>query len=102
MSRKSIQISLPAAGSTPVETKLRKDIGVNSWVSQVGEATRTATEQAFRGAAAREGVTINIHLSTQPDWAEAARIFLLPQAALWFWTLGMVQKAMNIPPVWRR
>ncbi len=102
MSRKSIQISLPATPSAPAEPELRKEIGVDSWVSQVGDATPTATEQAFRGAAACEGVTVKIHLSTQPDWAEAARIFLLPQAALWFWTLAMAQKAMNIPPVWRR
>jgi hypothetical protein len=102
MSRKSIQISLPAAPSAPVEPELRKDIGVDSWVSPTADATRTTTEQALSRAAADDGVTVKIHLSAQPDWAEAARIFLLPQAALWFWTFGMAQKAMNLSSLWRR
>jgi hypothetical protein len=93
MSRKSIQISLPAA---PAETAIRKDIGVDSWVAQ------TATAEGFSRTTADDGVTVKIRLSTQPDWAEAARIFLLPQAAMWFWTFGMAQKAMNIGPGWRR
>jgi hypothetical protein len=102
MSRKSIQISLPAAPPAPVEPALHKDIGVDSWVSQVGEAARPATAPASSRAEADDGVTVKIHLSTQPDWTEAAKIFLLPQTALWFWTLGMAQKAMNLSPGWRR
>jgi hypothetical protein len=111
MSRKSIQISLPAASVAPAEAPAGQNIGaerggaggVDSWIAQAQDAPRTIAEEAFSRTLTGEGLTIKIRLSPEPDWAEAAKIFfLLPQAALWFWTFGLARKAMRSTPVGRR
>ncbi|MCI4680468.1 hypothetical protein K9U39_14865 [Rhodoblastus acidophilus] len=107
MSRKSIQINVPAAQvQAPVKAPARRKSGaegmVDSWIVQ--DAAQTLAEDAFSPhPIPGEGVTVTVRLSAQPDWAEAAKIFFfLPQAALWFWTFGAAQKAMRLPFDWRR
>jgi hypothetical protein len=108
MSRKSIQISLPIPSPTPapVAAPAPKKSGggavVDSWVTQ--EAAEAPNEPAFSPRAApSEGVTLQVRLSAQPDWLDAAKIFfLLPQTALWFWTFNAAQQAMRAPQFWRR
>ncbi len=108
MSRKSININLPAA---PFEAPAHQTTGagsgavegIDSWVARAQDTPRMFAEDAFSPAGSGEGVTIKIRLSPEPDWAEAAKIFwFLPQAALWFWTFGMARKAMRFSPIGRR
>ena len=108
MSRKSININLPAAPfEAPAPAKMGAgsgdEKGIDSWVAQAQDTPRMFAEHVFSPAGAGEGVTINVRLSPEPDWAEAAKIFwFLPQAALWFWTFGMARKAMRFSPIGRR
>ena len=108
MSRKNIQISLPAVpfeASAHNETGARSgaEEGIDSWVARAQDTPRMFAEDAFSPAGAGEGVTIKVRLSPEPDWAEAAKIFwFLPQAALWFWTFGLARKAMRFSPIARR
>ncbi|HUO54161.1 MAG TPA: hypothetical protein VMU18_05455 [Rhodoblastus sp.] len=118
MSRKSIQINVPApvAPKPPAKASARQkaapaegvvDGVVDSWVTQEVEAVERLAEQAFAPSPLpSDGLTIEVRLTSQPSWAEVAKIFVvLPQAALWFWWLGAAQKAMRVPSfpqLWRR
>lgn len=102
MSRKSVQISIPASGAAPAvpaKAPTRKNAGVDSWVAQADDALG---EDVFAAPFAREGLTFTVKLSTDPDWSEAMKIFFfLPQAALWFWSVGMARRFTRGPYIWR-
>jgi hypothetical protein len=102
MSRKTIQISIPAAGAAataPAPNPTRKTAGVDSWVTQAPEAAKPLEGEILSSKPSRdEGLTFTIRLSAQPDLFEAAKIFFfLPQAALWCWGFGLAQRTLRGP-----
>jgi hypothetical protein len=106
MSRKTIQISIPAAGAstpTPSPAPARKiaavDAGADSWVAQAPRVVEPSRVEILEPMPARdEGLSFTIRLSAQPDLFEAAKIFyFLPQAALWFWGFGLAQRSLRGP-----
>jgi hypothetical protein len=102
MSRKTIQISLPSAPPAP-KPPAPKAVGtgssLESWVTQARDAAEDARVETPAAKGVREsGMAFTVRLSSEPDWFEAAKIFfVLPQAALWFWGLGLAQRSMRDP-----
>lgn len=112
MSRKTIQISIPA--SAPVAAPSPKVVGIktrvahtdavaNSWVAQAPDAAKPAKVEILAPQPVRdEGFAFTVRLSALPDPFEAAKIFFfLPQAALWFWSFGWAQRTLRGPNLWR-
>lgn len=111
MSRKTIQISIPAAGAAPAAPTpapapkfASADAGADSWVAQAPRLAEPARVEILEPEilepkpARDEGLAFTIRLSTQPDLFEAAKVFyFLPQAALWFWGFGLAQRALRSP-----
>jgi hypothetical protein len=97
MSRKTIQISIPAAPATTPPPG--KTAGVDSWVTQAPPAAKPLEGEILSPKPSRdEGITFTIRLSAQPDLFEAAKIFFfLPQAALWCWSFGLAQRTLLGP-----
>ncbi|MDI9848965.1 hypothetical protein QM467_12950 [Rhodoblastus sp. 17X3] len=106
MSRKTIQISIPAAGAGPAAPTpapapkfAAVEAGADSWVAQAPRLAEPARVEILEPQPARdEGLAFTIRLSAQPDLFEAAKIFyFLPQAALWFWGFGLAQRTLRGP-----
>jgi hypothetical protein len=110
MSRKTIQISIPAGGAAPAAPTpapapkfASADAGADSWVAQAPRLVEPARVEILEPVlepkpANDEGLAFTIRLSAQPDLFETAKIFyFLPQAALWFWGFGLAQRTLRGP-----
>ncbi|WP_374546710.1 hypothetical protein [Rhodoblastus sp.] len=107
MSRKTVQINVPAAPATKAVIPAKKaEAGAESWIAQASEPLGGVAEALGEAAFSRPvtpggGVTFTVKLSAEPNPLEAAKVFfLLPQAALWFWTFGLAQRSMRGFPTW--
>jgi hypothetical protein len=102
MSRKSVPISIPASGAAPApiaRAPALKTAEVDSWVAQAADTAQAVGEELLSPRSAiKDGVTVSVHLTTEPNWSEALKIFFfLPQAAFWFWSVGMVRRLSRGP-----
>jgi hypothetical protein len=119
MTRKTVQIKVPApapaAPARPAKPVTRTAANANAtmdgWIAQAREATEalgakieeSLGESAFAGKPPGKGVSIKVDLSTEPSFAEAAKVFfVLPQAALWFWSVGLARKTLHGFQYWHR
>lgn len=110
MSRKSVQISIPAPGvapTAPARMSAGKTIGIDklgidSWVAQADDAMDAIREETFATHSGQErGLSVTVRLSTEPNLSDAMKIFFfLPQAALWYWSLGAARRFMRGPYNW--
>lgn len=91
MSRKTIAITIPSA--EPAALAPTPDAGVESWVSQNAAAEPAAPTPEPQSA----GLELRYQLSPTPNLAEATKIlFVLPQAALLYWTLSAAKRSLAI------
>ncbi|HUO54421.1 MAG TPA: hypothetical protein VMU18_06765 [Rhodoblastus sp.] len=108
MSRKSVPINIPAPGAAPAvipNAPALKTSQIDTWVAQAADASEAIGEDVLsaRPPSKNGGVTVTVHLTTEPNWSEALKIFFfLPQAAFWFWSIGMIRRLSRGPYNLRR
>lgn len=102
MTRKTIAITIPGAAEAPApnpptarreKKPAAEPAGVDSWVSQSAPAAATPPAPAPEAP----GFSLHYQLSPTPNLAEATKIlFILPQAALLYWTLAAAKRSLTI------
>jgi hypothetical protein len=114
MSRKTVQIKTPTLAAPAKPAKAPATVAnatMDSWIAQAREASEaigakleeSLGEAALSGTTPGKGVSVKVDLSTEPNLAEAAKIFfVLPQAALWFWSIGLARKTLHGFQYWHR
>lgn len=80
-------------GTLPEPGGLTAAPAIDNWISQDGPKAEAAPAVEPAGA----GLSLHYRLSPTPNLAEAAQIlFVLPQAALLYWSLAAARRSLNI------